>query len=280
MKTKGLFLILVLCSVILSACQASQVPPTTIATTVVSTNTPLPTNLPEPTLTLEPTPTFEPTKTPISYPDFLNKNFSNVNILSKDSFQYRIQGISPNGWVSPDENAVLRVVKENNFKIIPRANSIGGIFYYKEKAISPGEGVYFTFQYTGTKNIFTWGLDNINSQGEFFKFKTDGYYSFAMQMYNRNLSAHVIEGPYLKDDDFKGNLKLIEGTWYDYTVALDKNHNYIIKIWEPNSPDNQLVYTRFWENSPTSYYFISWIGAERDLWMDDFTVFSFDNIIQ
>lgn len=266
MKSKILLFGLVLfCSAL--ACQSSEISPTAIVARATETPA-LPTDTPI------------PSPTPITYPEVLDQTFSNVTILYKDDFEYKIQGMSPNGWVSVDDNAILRIVEANNVKIIPRPNSVGGIFYFNEKAITPGEGVSFTFQYTGTKNNFTWGLDNINAQGEFFEFKRDGYYSFAMQMLDKSLSAHVIEGPYLKDDPFKGDLKLIEGVWYNYTVALDKENNYIIKIWEPNSPEKQLVYIRNWTNSPTSYYFISWIGAERELWMDDFTIFSFDNIIQ
>jgi hypothetical protein len=252
-----------------------------LSTPVPPTFTPssIPLTLP-PTFTPEPTSTSEPSPTPVTYPDVLDQTFSNVQVLYKDNFDFKIQGKSPNGWISTDDNAVLRVAKDSNVKITPRANSNGGLFYYGEKAINPGEGIFLTFQYTGTKNNFTWGLDNIDAQGKFFKFKTDGYYSFAMQMMDQYLSAHVIEGPYLKDDDFKGDLKLLEGSWYNYTVAFDKNNNYIIKIWEPNSPANQLVYTRSWQNSPTAYYFISWIGVERTLWMDEFTIFSFDDILQ
>ncbi|MBE0672122.1 MAG: hypothetical protein IH588_16200 [Anaerolineales bacterium] len=268
MKNKGLLVILVLCFWILAACQSAQVSPTASATSAPPTDTPSPTSTPE------------PPPTPITYSDVLDQTFSNINILYKDDFKYKIQGMSPNGWVSTDDNAVLRIIKDDNVKINSRANGIGGLFYFKEEAITPGKGVFFAFQYTGSKNVFTWGLDNINAQGEFFKFKTDGYYSFAMQMFDRNLSAHVIEGPYLKDDPFSGNLKLLEGVWYNYTMAFDKDNNYIIKIWEPNSPENQLFYIRNWPNSPTAYYFISWIGVERSLWMDDFTIFSFDNLIQ
>jgi len=272
MKTKGLIIILSVCSWILSACQSTQTPSNE---TVTST-----TNAPAPTNTAEPTYTSEPSPTPITYSDILDQTFSNVHILYKDDFDYKIQGMSPNEWISTNDNAVLRISKDSNVKITPNVNSQGGVFYYNEKTITPGEGVFLTFQYTGIKNIFTWGLDNVNAQGEFFQFKTDGYYSFAMQMFDKNLSAHVIEGPYLKDDPFKGDLKLIEGTWYNYIVAFDKNNNYIIKVWEPNSPESQLIYTRKWENSPTAYYFISWVGAERSLWMDEFTIFSFDDILQ
>ncbi len=274
MKTEGLHFILVISSWILSACQPAQIPPTAIATSVPVTNTTVPTN------TLESTSTPMPSPTPIAYSSVLDETFSNVQILYKDDFEYETPGMSPTGWVSAYDNAVPRIEEESRIKITPSANSQGGVFYYDGKAITPGEGVFLTFQYTGTTNNLTLGFDNVNAQGDFFQFKTEGYYSFALQLMGRYLSAHVIEGPYLRDADFNGNLKLMEGVWYNYIVAFDKNRNYIIKIWEPHSPENQLVHTRNWENSPAAYYFIGWVGAERTLWMDEFTIFSFDDILQ
>jgi hypothetical protein len=270
MKIKNLLVILVVCSHVLAACQAA---PTPLVVVVTATSMPA-TDTPEPTVTPVPSPT------PITYSNVLDETFSNVQVLYKDDFNYKIQGQTPTGWVSVDNNVLVRITKDNNVRVVPAANTQGGVFYYGENAIEPGEGVFLTFQYAGTKNIFTWGIDSINAQGEFYKFKTDGYSSFAMQMMGQSLSAHVIEGAYLKDADFKGNLKLIEGAWYNYMMAFDKNNNYIIKIWEPSSPENQLVYTRVWEYPSTAYYFISWIGAERTLWMDEFTIFSFDEFIQ
>jgi len=255
--------------IFLSACQTTPPLPTaTLPASEPATAIPDPTNTPE------------PSATPITYPDVLDQTFTNIQVIYKDDFEYRIQGEVPKGWVTRDNNALLRKNKDSNFKIDPRTDTIGDIFYFTEESITPGKGVFLTFQYTGANNNFTWGLDNINAQGEFFQFNTDGYYSFAMQMLSTSLSAHVIEGPYLKDDNFNGDLKLIEGTWYNFVIAFDKNDNYIIKIWAPDSPENQLSYTRNWPNSPKEYYFISWIGAERSLWMDDFTIFSFDELAQ
>ena len=260
--------------VLASGCASAPIP---VPTPMPSTSTPSP--LP-PTFTPEPTATPIPSPTPITYPSVLDETFSNVQILYKDDFDFTIQGMSPSGWVTAEDNAVLRIAKDSNVRIIPRAGAFGDSFYFEEMPITPGMGLVFTFQYTGTKNVFTWGIDNINAQGKFFEFKTDGYYSFAMQMFDKNLSAHVIEGPYLKDDPFDGTLKLLEGVWYDYMMAFDNDNNYLINIWEPHSPENQLIYVRHWENSPTAYYFISWVGAERELWMDDFTVFSFDEFLE
>lgn len=273
---KSIFFVclLALLTVIESGCAPTSTP---APTPVPSTFTPSPV---PPTLPPEPTATPIPSPTPITYPSVLDQTFSNVQVLYKDDFEFTFQGMSPSGWVTSEDNAVLRIAKDSNVRIIPRADAFGDTFYFEEMPINPGMGVFFTFQYTGTKNVFTWGFDNINAQGKFFDFKTDGYYSFALQMFDKNLSAHVIEGPYLKDDPFKGSLKLLEGVWYNYMMAFDNDNNYIIKIWEPHSPENQLIYIRHWENSPTAYYFISWIGTERELWMDEFTVFSFDEILE
>ncbi len=275
MKRSTMFASIFIFLIILASGCAPASTPTPMPVPSTLTPSPVP-----PTFTPEPTSTPIPSPTPITYPSVLDQTFSNVQALYKDDFNFMIQGMSPNGWVSIDDNAVLRIAKDNNVKIIPRPGTNGGIFYFEGMSITPGMGVLFTFQYTGNTNVFTLGLDNIDANGRFFDFKTDGYYSFALQMFNKNLSAHVIEGPYLKDDPFKGNLSLLEGVWYSYMMAFDNDNNYMIMIWEPHSPDNQLIYNRHWENSPTEYYFISWIGEERELWMDEFTVFSFDEILE
>ncbi len=264
--------------VLLSAAVSCGAPPPAALPTVAPTAVPLPTS----TVTPPPTPTETPvpSPTPIAYPAVLDQTFSGVNVLYQDDFKYHIRGLSPEGWETAQDAATLRVIEGGWFKITPRPKSSGDTFYYTGQPIRPGQGVSLLFQYMGTKDTFTWGIDNINAQGRFFRFKSEGYYSFAMQMLGPSLSAHVIEGPYLKDDDFKGTLKLLEGTWYGLLIAFDKQDNYIIKIWNPEAPGDELVYVRNWPNSPTSYYFISWIGAGRTLLVDDFTIFGFDELSQ
>lgn len=56
MKTKGLLVVLGICSWVLLACQSTQVPPTATTTIASPTDTPPPTSIPKPTSTPVPTP--------------------------------------------------------------------------------------------------------------------------------------------------------------------------------------------------------------------------------
>ena len=272
-------LVLVFFFILLTSCQPSQpAAAPTQENTPVSTVTPTP--LPIPTNTPEPTPTIEPSPTPMTYPEGLDQIYSNPSVLYKDVFNFKIEGREPAGWFNTEGNLVLREAKEGNFRIVPKIDSGGGGFYFGNEVINPGEGVFFTFQYSGTENVFTWGFDNLNGQGELNQYKTEGYFSFAMQMYDTYPNGHVIEGLDLKDDDFQGDLILQENTWYNITMAIDLDKNCFIKIWEPDSPEKSLVYNHNWPEAANEYYFVSWIGTDRVLRMDDFTIFTFDQLIQ
>lgn len=270
MKKRNLPSILLLCIWALSACQGTPIPPTAIP----PTDTPIPTDTPQPTSTVVPSPTT------LTYPDVLNESFSNVYVLYKDDFDYKGPSQAPEGWVSKLNGATMSTTRDDNFRIGTRTNSQGDVFYYAREAIHPGEGVSFSFKYTGTKNTFTLGLDNIDPTGKFVEPRQTGYHSFAMQMNGQSFSAHVIKDAYLQDDPFKGDLKLTENTWYGAVIAIDADKNYFIKVWDLNAPEHQLSYVRSLPDASYTYLFISWIGAERVLWMDEFTIFRFDALVQ
>jgi hypothetical protein len=89
MKTKGLLVVLVVCSWILSACQPAQIPPTATAVIVPATDTPAPTDTSVPTNTSLPTETPKPTTTPLP-----------EGILFRDDFAGELQP----GWEWENEN--------------------------------------------------------------------------------------------------------------------------------------------------------------------------------
>src|SRR5512142_1463075 len=119
-----------------SGCGApdTAAPPTTVLPTVAPTATPTP----PPASTDTP----EPSPTPIGYPDVLNQTFTGVNVLYRDDFRYRIQGLSPDGWVAGNDAVTLRKIQGGWFKITPRPDSNGDVFYYTGRPLQAGEGVY------------------------------------------------------------------------------------------------------------------------------------------
>ena len=100
-----------------------------------------------------------------------------------------------------------------------------------------------------------------------------------MQMNGQALSAHIIQNKFQADGYFKRNIRLQEDTWYQIALGFDEKGDFIIKIWDPDAPQNPLIYLRNWADFPTAYIFISCVRNTRTLWMDDFTIFKFDTII-
>ena len=89
MKTKGLLVVLIACSWILSACQPAQMPPTATAAIVPPSNTSVPTDIPVPTATTLPTETPKSTNTPLP-----------GGVLFRDDFDGELQP----GWEWQNEN--------------------------------------------------------------------------------------------------------------------------------------------------------------------------------
>lgn len=266
----SVFFVLVL---FLASCQTIQPTPTLVPTST-PTLPPTPTNTPEPTFTAEPSPT------PIRLPDAINQTFSGISIEQRNSFEYIKDGLIPEGWICEEEFAA-RATKDNQFKIQPadKGDWSATVFYFSKEKITPGTAVYFTFMYTGDKEAFTLGFDALQGNGQLIKNGEKGFYSVAMQVMEKNLSAHIIQDTFKGEGYFKGDLKLRENTWYDIVLGFDNEENYIIKLWQPDDPETQLTYVRNWKDFPTNYYFIGWVSAKRSLLIDDFTVFKFDSII-
>lgn len=269
------FFMFLLLTVALGGCVPAA---TAIPVSIPSTFTPSPippTDTPEPTATNTP----EPTLTPIPLPNTLIATFSNLSILHRDSFEFVLENTIPVGWVC-DEKYAAWITQDNQFKIQPASDGSGTVFYFQEEKLTANKGVFFTFKYTGEKETFTLGLDSVGKNGDRIPFGESGFYSVAMQRENTVTSAHIIKEGWQNSDFFDGNLKLREDTWYEIALGLDDNNNYIIKIWQPEAPEQQITYFKKWDDFPDEYYFISWISSKRSLLIDDFTVFKFDEIIQ
>jgi hypothetical protein len=99
-------------------------------------------------------------------------------------------------------------------------------------------------------------------------------------MINQDIKLYGIQERNQIRGSFKGNLRVQENVWYSILLAQDKEHNFIIRLWDPDAPEKQLTYFRNWPDFPSAYYFISFISSKRSLLLDDFTVFEFSEIIQ
>jgi hypothetical protein len=290
---RRLFFFTLLISTLLLGCSPSESDViTAIAQTEAAkpanTFTPAPTDTPEPSPTPEPTstdtpiptPTPEPSPTPIVLPDVLEQTFSGVTLIYRDSFDFIMEGLAPEGWETSEKYS-LKETKNSELKI-NGVEEPGMVFYYPQEVINPGEGVYFKFKYVGREGSFTLGFDNVEKTGR-VPWGEEGFRSVAMQMAGPGgqvLTAHIAQNKFVGEGYFKGNIRLQEDTWYEIALGFDEKGDYIIKIWDPDAPLSPLTYIRNWADFPIAYYFISWVSNARTLWMDDFTIFTFDSIIQ
>ena len=180
----------------------------------------------------------------------------------------------PAGW-GTDEKYAIWVTEENRLKAHPLG--YGTVFYFTGEKIIPNTGVTFQFKYTGITESFSLGLDNINPNGEFVR--GENFHSISLNMIDRDIKLYGIQKRNQIRGSFKGNLRVQEDVWYNIVIAQDKDHNFMIRLWDPNAPEKQLTYSRNWQDFPTAYYFISFISTKRTLLLDDFSVFKFDEMI-
>jgi len=269
-----LYQFLLIIVILLTACQPAVQPPT---------STPLPSSTPSPaptsTNTPEPTPTFtpEPSPTPIVLPDTLHQTFTDVSIIHRESFEYVMPNAAPAEWQT-DQQYAIWVTEENQLKAHSLPSTVGTVFYYSGEIIGPNMGVFLSFKYNGTAESFTLGFDNVTSGGD--RIQGADFRSVAMEARNQNPIVYGNFGGATAKGTFKGNLTLQEDTWYNIALAFDESQNYIVKIWQPDNPEKQITYQRIWEDFPDKYYFISWVNSKRSLLIDDFTIFTFGEIIQ
>lgn len=265
-------------AVLLMACSLlSMIRPEPTATPL-PTETETPSPVP-PTETLAPTPTAtetltpSPTAVPLAGP--VLESLHGAQVLYFDDFYFKgINGQMAEGW-SGGEMSGLRVADPGVFRII---STDGMIFTFDDHILTPNQAVTFAFKYTGSAGNFTLGMDVVDSNDRIIPYMTNGYYSVAMQR-DTGISAHIIQNGFQGDGYFDGDLRLKEDTWYGFLLAFDDVENYLIKIWLLDNPNKDLVYSRYWPDFPTRYSFISWIGPDRKLYLDDFTILSFDTMV-
>ena len=77
---------------------------------------------------------------------------------------------------------------------------------------------------------------------------------------------------------FEGDLKLLPEVWYMYTLGFAEGKQFIIKVWDPENPENVLVYQDQVEDMRNMNIFIMWVDRNDILQIDDFTVINFSEL--
>jgi len=268
-------LLFVLISFVSTSCSPQSTPIPTVAATIQPTKTA--TIISSPTSTLEPTTTVEPTQTPVPIPGEIQEAFTGINLVWGDDFTYRgMSGISPLGWsniTDVAENRRIRLIDGDILKIDQPDN--GFMYAFTQNTIQPGTGVFVKFKYSGSRDVFTLGIDSIDDLRQLLPYRTKNYHSFAFYVQNQKKLVHTIEGTYIKTLKSSGDYKLVEDTWYNMILAITPDKDYVIQIWNPQEPEKRQT-TWYSAEKSQQYYFVGWIDKDRSIFLDDFTIFQFE----
>ena len=272
--TKVSFLILI---PLLSACSPSEAQ---IAAAIAQTETAKPTNTftpePEPTSTQTPeptqtlTPTLEPTPT-LALPDVVQQTYTDIEVILQQDFGDNVDlgAFSPVGWNADGERL---------FTTSDAALEINGrniVAFYQDELISLNEAVVLRFRFA-PQATFSIGIDGAALGARIPAFQP-GFRSITMGFRNRprvlfnsernSYPAHV-----------EGDLQLLPEVWYMYTLGFAEGKQFVVKVWDPENPENVLVYRDQVDDMRNENIFITWVDRNDTLHIDDFTIIKFSKL--
>jgi hypothetical protein len=193
MKTKSVILVLVMCALILSACQSTPPPATEAAVveqptnaplpmdTSVPTDTALPTETPVPTNTALPTETPKPTNTPLP-----------AGVLFRDDFNGEFQpgwdweNENPDKWTFTDDGW-LQIIGEHDSLLEDPENYITINRGYCDLCQTGGNGIYMDYKISGKWGGYQTATDaedvylRLESKGN----TISGYYALSPDQWER-----------------------------------------------------------------------------------------------
>lgn len=262
-------------SFLLSACVTSnaQMAPEITRTENIKppgTSTPEPTSTqtPEPTQTL--TPTTEPTPT-LSLPDVVQQTYTDIAIVFQQDFgdNLNLAAFSPLGWIADGEK--LFTTTDAALEI----NGRNSVAFYEDETISPNEAVIVRFKFA-PQSSFSIGIDGAR-QGQRIPAFQPGFRSVTMDFRNSPLVFFNSEQNHYYTR-FDGALKFLPDVWYMYTLGFAQDKQFIIKVWDPENPENVLVYQKQVNEMPDQNLFIMWVNQNDKLYIDDFTLIKFSEL--
>jgi hypothetical protein len=231
---------------LLSACSPSEVQvATAIAQTEMAkptaTFTPEPTatQTPEPTQTL--TPTLEPTPT-LALPDVVQQTYADIEVILQQDFGDKVDlgTFSPVGWNADGER--LFTTGDDALEIIGRNN----VAFYQDELISLNEAVVLRFRFA-PQATFSIGIDGAALGARIPAFQP-GFRSITMEFRNRP------------------------------RVLFNAERNGYPARWDPENPENILVYQDQVDEMRNVNIFIMWVDQNDILQIDDFTIIKFSEL--
>lgn len=276
MKCKELIIFRVIVLVLLlSACSPSDAQ---IATAIAQTEMAKPTATftPEPTATQTPTPTqtstptIEPTPT-LALSDVIRETYSDIEVIYRNEYENIASGLSPRGWHTDGER--LYTTSDAALEI----NGRNSVAFYQDELISLNEAVILRFRFA-PQSTFSIGIDGA-ALGQRIPAFQPGFRSVTMEFRNSPLVLFNSERNSYPTR-FEGDLKLLPEVWYMYTLGFAQDKQFIIKVWDPENPENVLVYQDQVNDMRNVNIFIMWVDQNDLLHIDDFTIIKFSQLLE
>ena len=275
---RSLFILFLIATV--TGCGSGQPLTPTITPAPVNTQTPTSPPTPAPTHTNAPPPTATllPSPTAIPLPTGISNIVSNAAVKYQDTFDTSLN--APKGWGACSGFEPVWSLEQSHLAVSSQAGKYGTLFYYADEMIHPNEAVYFLFAFEGNQNQITLGFDGYDNGKVCDNNKNQlGFYSVALEDYpGMPLTIHSIINTAIDAGYFKGDWRLQEKSWYGILMGFDQSNTFFMTIWKPGDPGQKLEFQQAYADFPKAYNFISWTGTARKVWIDDFSILTFDRI--
>ena len=192
------------------------------------------------------------------------------------TFDYSLN--APKGWGACSGFEPVWSLEQSHLAVSSQAGKYGTLFYYADEMIHPNEAVYFLFAFEGNQNQITLGFDGYDNGKVCDNNKNQlGFYSVALEDYpGMPLTIHSIINTAIRRGYFKGDWRLQEKSWYGILMGFDQSNTFFMTIWKPGDPGQKLEFQQAYADFPKAYNFISWTGTARKVWIDDFSILTFD----
>jgi endonuclease/exonuclease/phosphatase family metal-dependent hydrolase len=145
-------------------------------------------------------------------------------------------------------------------------------FASRYKQFSEGQGVILRFQFAKGSEF---GIHFDNTA-----WNTGLYRRFGINVRDEKIRSTTWQGPTeIRLEDLSGNLDPAPDTWYNLLLALGRNGDLKVMVWDPARPSRTLQYRVHMGEQWTVLPWILEVGANKgSVWVDDFSEISFSAI--
>jgi len=217
----------------------------------------------------QPRPTTAPSSTPESgdqIPDPVTQVLAGVEVFDVDDFA----ALSAAKWLYADTN--VETVAEGDGMVRLTGASPFATYLIPSRQLEEGQAVLLLFRYEGALPVF-------EAQLNLGDWQTPSYRRFGLARWDEGeLRANIWEGEQNMDSQEEiGAFSLAEQHWYYLLLAVGKDADFLLRIWDAQNTDNFAEYRRAfgesWDDQLWDFVFKVDRGV---MYLDDYAVLSFN----